>query len=90
MPAVAETYVSHGPTTETRLLSILCIHHCLETMPPFLHDVRSKRSRGPSTGPEGRANVGRPFVIEHLKRAVSFGNKWWSQGTTDVSSCSFR
>jgi hypothetical protein len=59
-------------------------------MLPFLHGVRSKQSHGSSTGPEGTANVARPFVIEHLKCAVGFGNEMWSKGTTNVSSCSSR
>jgi hypothetical protein len=39
-------------------------------MKQFLHGVRSKQSRGSSTGREGTANVGRPFATEHLKCAI--------------------
>ena len=35
-------------------------------MLPFLHVVYSKPSRGLSMGPEGTANVERPFAAEHL------------------------
>ena len=44
-------------------------------MMPFLHSVHSKQSRDSLTGPEGRANVGRPFATERLKDAISFRNK---------------
>ena len=43
-------------------------------MLPFHHGVRSKRSHGSLTGPEERANVEHPFVIEHLERAVDFNS----------------
>jgi hypothetical protein len=41
----------------------------------FLHGVYSKQCRGLSMGPEGRANVERPFAIEHLIRVVGSGTK---------------
>ena len=44
-------------------------------MLPFLHGAYSKPSRGLSMGPEGRANVERPFAIERLKLIVGFGTK---------------
>ena len=44
-------------------------------MPPFLHGVRSKRSRGSLTGLEGRANLVCLFVAEHLERVLSFRNE---------------
>jgi hypothetical protein len=64
--AVGESYVSRGSTAKTLSLSILLRHRFPETTLRFLCGVRSKRSHGSSTGREARANVGRPFVTEHL------------------------
>ena len=36
----------------------------------FLHGVRSKQIHGSSTGPEGTANVGRPFSAENLEHVI--------------------
>ena len=55
----------------------------------FLDGVHSKERCGSLMGWAGRANVGCPFAIEHLKCAVVFGKKFWSKEATNVSYCSF-
>jgi hypothetical protein len=45
----------------------------------FLYGVRPKQNRGLPTGPEERANLGRPFATEHLKRAVCLAKKTCSK-----------
>ena len=74
-PAFAETYAFRGSTIETLLFSILWTHHSPETILLFLHGEYSRQSHGLSMGPEGRANVERPFAIEHLKHVVSSGTE---------------
>jgi hypothetical protein len=87
--AVEETYVSRGSTAETLSLSVLLRHRLPKTILRFLYGVRSKRSHGSSTGQEARANSGRPFATEHLKRTVNW-NERWGNVITNVSFCSFR
>ena len=59
-------------------------------MPLFLHGASSKQSHGSSMDLEGRANVGRPFVVEHLKRDVHLCNERWNNEITNASSCLLR
>ena len=55
----------------------------------FLDGVHSEKCCGSLMGWAGRANVGRPFAIEHLKCAVRFSMKTWGKEATNVSYCSF-
>ena len=87
---VAATYVSRGSTTETLSFSIFQIHRSPETKLSFLHGARSKQIHGSSMGPEGTANVGRPFSAEYLEHTIYFDNERWSKKTTNVSSCLLR
>lgn len=87
--AVGEIYVSRGSTARTLSLSILLRRRFPKTIFRFLYGVRSKRNHGSSTGREARANFGRPFATEHLKRTVNW-NERWSDEIRNVSFCSFR
>ena len=69
--AVGGTYVSHGSTRETPLLSILLIHRPRRTMLQFLYVVLSKRSFDSSTDQEERASIGPLAAVGHLQDAVS-------------------
>ena len=63
---VGGTYVSHGSTRATPLISILLTHCSRRTMLQFLYVVLSQRNFDSSTGQGERASVEPPFVAGRL------------------------
>ena len=76
---VRETYVYHESTIATPSISIPSMPCFRRTMQPFHYVVISKRSRGSSTGPGGKASLGHPFAAGRLQDTIIVGDVRWEK-----------